>query len=81
MDAKNNEKKPTPLVIRIREAKERIIANLNAVVREEDLPYYLIEPMFAEIHSEVSKMANREYEQAVAEQHAAMQEKKGADPE
>jgi hypothetical protein len=61
-----SEKKPTqkPLVIRIREAKNKIIAAVNSAVEEQNLPYYLIEPIIAEMHGQITSMAAQEYEQA-----------------
>jgi hypothetical protein len=54
-----------PLPIRLREAKESIVQNLNTVLREQELPCYLIEPIIEEVHRMVSKSAQAEYEQAV----------------
>ena len=54
-----------PLPIRLREAKESIIQNLNTVLKEQELPCYLIEPIIEEVHRMVSKSAQAEYEQAV----------------
>lgn len=51
-----------PLVLRLREAKENIIAAVNAAIREQDLPCYLLEPIISEVHTTVSTTALREYE-------------------
>jgi hypothetical protein len=51
-----------PLVLRLREAKENILAAVNAAIKEQDLPCYLIEPIIAEMHNQVSASAMREYE-------------------
>ena len=69
-----------PLAIRLKEAKQQIISCVNAVLREQELPCFLIEPIIDEVHRQVSQSAQAEYEEAIAQQHAAMQEKEGADP-
>ena len=53
-----------PLVIRLKEAKEFLIAAVNATIKEKDLPCYLIEPIIAEVHNQVSAAATKEYESA-----------------
>ena len=53
-----------PLVLRLREAKESIFAAVNAAIKEQGLPCYLLEPILAEAHSQVSAEAQREYERA-----------------
>jgi hypothetical protein len=52
-----------PLVIQLREAKEGILAAVNTAIRE-GLPCYLLEPIIAEVHTQVSAAAAREYELA-----------------
>lgn len=54
-----------PLVLRIESAKQRLIDGLNAVLAEEELPCFLVEPIIADLHEQVSRSARREYEQAV----------------
>ena len=51
-----------PLVLRLREAKESIVAAVNAAIKEQELPCYLLEPIIAELHTQVSNTASREYE-------------------
>ena len=70
-----------PLPIRLREAKEELFENLNTILQETELPCYLIEPIISELHRQVSDAANREYEQAKAQQYESEQEMKGAFPE
>lgn len=53
-----------PLVIRLKEAKEFLIAAVNATIKEKDLPCFLLEPIIAEVHNQVSKAATDEYEKA-----------------
>ena len=55
---------PKPLVIRLREAKTNILAAVNAAIKEQDLPCYLLEPIIADAHNQVSAAASKEYETA-----------------
>ena len=50
-----------PLVLRLREAKESIVAAVNAAIKEQGLPCYLLEPI-AEMYNQVKATALREYE-------------------
>lgn len=56
-----------PLVIQIREAKAGIVESINTAIRG-GIPCYLLEPIIAELHREVSKGAEAEYAQAVKQQ-------------
>lgn len=56
-----------PLVIKLREAKTNILESVNAAIRS-GIPCYLLESIVADIHREVSKGAETEYEQAVKRQ-------------
>lgn len=56
--------KDTPLVIRLREAKAGIFAAVNAALEQQGLPCYLLEPILAEAHQQISAGAAREYEAA-----------------
>ena len=51
----------TPLVLRLREAKESIVSAVNAAIKEQGLPCFLLEPIIAEVHNQVSAEATREY--------------------
>lgn len=53
-----------PLVIQMREAKAVIVESINAAIRG-GIPCYLLEPIIADIHREVSKGAEAEYAKAV----------------
>lgn len=53
-----------PLVLRLREAKENLVAAVNAAIKELDLPCYLLEPIISEVYKQVSASALREYETA-----------------
>lgn len=66
-----------PLVLRLREAKENILAAVNAAIKEQDLPCYLIEPIISEVHNQVSATALREYE--IAKQTAEKTTEAGGD--
>ena len=57
-----------PLVLRIENAKQRLIDGLNTILAEEELPCFLVEPLIADLHEQVSRSARREYEQAVREE-------------
>lgn len=65
-----------PLPIRLREAKQELVDSVNAIMREKDLPCYLIEPYIEELHRMVSRSAQAEYEQAML-QHAASPTEEG----
>lgn len=75
-----------PLVIKIKEAKANISESVNAA-RHDGLPFYLLEPIIADLHTQISNAAQKELEQAqkqFAEAEAkqqAEQEQKGADTE
>ena len=62
---------PKPLPLRLREAKEGIIAAVNAALKEQALPCYLLEPIIADVHTQISTTAAREYEIAAKEYEAA----------
>lgn len=52
-----------PLVIQMREAKANIIESVNNAL-QGGIPCFLLEPIIAEIHTQVSKSAQAEYEEA-----------------
>ena len=58
-----------PLVIKLREAKANITESVNAALRE-GIPCYLLEPIISEIHTQVTKGAEAEYERALKQQAA-----------
>lgn len=58
-----------PLVIQLKEAKANITESVNASLRG-GIPCYLLEPIIAEIHAQVTKGAEAEYERAVMQQAA-----------
>lgn len=82
-----------PLVIKLKELKNSIMASVKSANRD-GIPCYLVEPIIAEIHRQVSDAAQTEYVRAQADYEKAQkqpaeaeaqtpnaeQEKKGADP-
>lgn len=61
----NTNEQENPLVVRLREAKKCILAAVNTALKEQNLPCYLLEPIIAEVHTQVSAAAAREYEFAI----------------
>lgn len=53
-----------PLVIRMKEARESIFSHFQTVIREQDLPCCILEPIVADLHRQVSSVAMQEYQQA-----------------
>lgn len=57
-----------PLIIRLKEAEQQIISCVNAVMREQSLPCYLVEPIIEKVHRQVIDEAQKEYKNALATQ-------------
>ena len=53
-----------PLVIRLKEAEQQIISCVNAVMREQSLPCYLVEPIIEKVYRQTAEAARGEYENA-----------------
>ena len=53
-----------PLIIRLREAEQQIISCVNAVIREQNLPCYLVEPIIEKVYRQTVEAAHNEYENA-----------------
>ena len=53
-----------PLVIRMKDARESIFSHFQSVIREQDLPCCILEPIIADLHRQVSAVATQEYQQA-----------------
>lgn len=76
-----------PMIIKLKESKASIMESVNASLNN-GIPCYLLEPIIAEVLSQIRIGAQAEYERALKQaaedeskmQHAK-QEKKGADPE
>jgi hypothetical protein len=58
-----------PLIIKLREAKANITESVNASLRE-GIPCYLLEPIVAELHAQITKASEAEFERAVKQQAA-----------
>ena len=58
-----------PLVIQLREAKNSITESVNAALRG-GIPCYLLEPIISELHGQVTRAAESEYERALRQQAA-----------
>ena len=71
--------KDKPLVLRIESAKQKLINALNEVLAEESLPCFLVEPIIADLHEQVTRSARREYEQAVRQQDEKEKREGGTD--
>lgn len=52
-----------PLIIKLKEAKESITESVSAA-RKDGIPFYLLEHIVAELHTQISNAAQKEYEQA-----------------
>lgn len=53
-----------PLVIRLKEAEQKIISCVNSVMREQSLPCYLVEPIIEKVYRQTVEAARNEYENA-----------------
>ena len=53
-----------PLVIRLKEAEQQIISFINAVMKEQNLPCYLVEPIIEKVYRQTADAARNEYETA-----------------
>lgn len=53
-----------PLVIRLKEAEQQIINFINSVMREQELPCYLVEPIIEKVYRQTVEAAQNEYENA-----------------
>lgn len=59
--------KQKPLVIRLNEARESIFAHLQTVIREQEVPCYLLEPIVTDLLRQVKSIAQQEYQAALAD--------------
>ena len=60
-----------PIILEIDEAKHELIQCVNEIMRKHGLNCYLMEPVFAELYSEMKTGAQRELAQAKAIQVVA----------
>jgi hypothetical protein len=62
-----------PIILEIEEAKQELVQCVNNILSNHGLNCYLIEPFFADMHKQISEMAQRELIQARAQAAAAQQ--------
>ena len=62
------------IILELDDAKQELIQCVNNIMSNHGLPCYLIEPIFAELYSEIKASAKRELMQA-REQEAKMKDK------
>lgn len=60
-----------PLVIELNEAKIELTQSINNVLRQRKLPCYLVEPILAELYSQVKEGARNELEAAKTQMNGA----------
>ncbi len=53
-----------PLILRIDDAKQELVQYINDFLQRHGLACYLIEPMFAEMHTNIKNAAKNELVQA-----------------
>lgn len=71
----NNEKMPIkPFCLRMMEAEAEIAKAINNAVKENRLPYYLLEPIVANAARQVSELAAAERQNAKAVYEAQLEE-------
>lgn len=66
--------KQKSIIIELDDAKQELIQCVNSIMNNHGLPCYLIEPIFAEIYTEIKASAKQELVQA-KEQEARMKDK------
>lgn len=64
-----------PLILRIDEARKTLVDAVNVVIKEHNLPCFLVESIIAEVHASISDGAMRERESALKQ--VAEKEKSG----
>lgn len=62
------------IILELDDAKQELIQCVNSIMSNHRLPCYLIEPIFAEIYTEIKASAKKELVQA-REQEARMKDK------
>lgn len=55
-----------PIIVRMEDAKRRLIRCINDILREEELNCYLIEPMLGSVYNQIQTQARNELAQAEA---------------
>ena len=56
-----------PLILELDEAKQELVQCVNSILQNHNLSCYLIEPMFAELYSQIKATAQSELAQARAQ--------------
>lgn len=62
-----------PIIVEMEEAKQELVQCVNDILANHRLSCYLIEPMFAELYSQIKAESHRELTQARTQYHAAAQ--------
>ena len=60
------EQKQRPIILEMDEAKQELVQCVNDILMKHRLSCYLIEPMFAELHTQIKASAQNELAQARA---------------
>ena len=60
------EQKRRPIILEMDDAKKELVECVNNIMRTHGLSCYLIEPMFAELYSQIKVTAQNELEMARA---------------
>ena len=58
------EQKQRPIILEMDEAKRELVQCVNDIMRNHRLSCYLLEPMFAELYSQIKATAQQELAQA-----------------
>ena len=72
------EQKQRPIILELDEAKQELVQFVNNILTRHKLPCYLIEPIFAELYSQIRMSAQNEIAQA-REQFNTTQVENGAE--
>lgn len=62
-----------PIILEMDEAKRELVQCVNNILEKHGLNCYLIEPMFAELHTQIKATAQSELAQARAQMSAIKQ--------
>lgn len=65
-----------PIILELDEAKQELVQCVNDILTRHRLSCYLIEPMFAELYSQIKMSAQNELAQARADMQAISENKK-----
>lgn len=62
-----------PIILEMEEAKQELVQCVNEILRKHGLSCYLIEPMFAELYTQLQASARNEIAQARAQMENSTQ--------